>query len=150
MVRKQKNPPLTNKPPHSIENQVVSVREEYEGILPHPRIIEGYEKNCPGAADRILSMVVEETKHRQKLEEREQENIHDCRKHVLKEEIKFNLRGQLYGFIILMTCLIFGFYLVIIGKNLGGYGTIVSSIILAVASVVYKKKHQNNDNEYIE
>ena len=36
--------------------KVTGVRHEYKGIIPPPSIIDGYEKNCPGATDRILAM----------------------------------------------------------------------------------------------
>lgn len=31
-------------------------RETFQGPLPHPRHLQGYEEICPGAADRIISM----------------------------------------------------------------------------------------------
>ena len=30
--------------------------EQYSGIIPPPSVIDGYERNCPGATDRILKM----------------------------------------------------------------------------------------------
>ncbi len=52
---------LTKKTPSSgedfspvIEQKLVA--EQFLGPLPHPNILEGYEKLLPGTADRIISM----------------------------------------------------------------------------------------------
>ena len=42
--------------------KVTGVRHEYKGIIPPPSIIDGYEKNCPGATDRILAMTENQLK----------------------------------------------------------------------------------------
>lgn len=52
-------------------------RLEYSGIIPPPAIIEGYERNCPGATDRILAMAEEELINKRILETKEQENIRE-------------------------------------------------------------------------
>lgn len=53
MVRKSKSPMSNN------DKKEVIVKQQhikhYSGIIPHPEIVEGYERNCPGATDRIIS-----------------------------------------------------------------------------------------------
>ena len=73
MARKAKNPMVSK----NSKEMVVSKQEieHYSGIIPHPNIVEGYEKICPGAADRILAMTENELKNKQELERMEQENI---------------------------------------------------------------------------
>jgi uncharacterized membrane protein len=42
-----------------------AVEEQFSGPIPHPNILESYNRILPGAAERILSMAEEEQKHRQ-------------------------------------------------------------------------------------
>jgi len=111
--------------------------EQYSGIIPPPSVIDGYERNCPGATDRILKMTENELKNKQELDKKEQENIHLCRKKALEFDIKHNTRGQVLGFILLFTMLVGGFALVFIGKEIGGYATIVSSVSLGLGSLIW-------------
>ena len=105
-------------------------QEQYSGIIPHPSIVEGYERNCPGATDRILAMT---------------ENQLKCNQELAKiENIK---RGQILGFVILLTMIIGGFILIIFGKDAGGYGTIVASIMLGISSVIWNNKSKKEQEE---
>ena len=45
--------------------------EQYSGIIPPPSVIDGYERNCPGATDRILKMTENELKNKQELDKKE-------------------------------------------------------------------------------
>ena len=111
--------------------------EQYSGIIPPPSVIDGYERNCPGATDRILKMTENELKNKQELDKKEQENIHLCRKKAPEFDIKHNTRGQVLGFILLFTMLVGGFALVFIGKEIGGYAAIVSSVSLGLGSLIW-------------
>ena len=70
----------------------------------------------------------------------EQENINQCRLRILEIEAKNSRYGQVLGFIILFTMIAGGFFLVFIGRSIGGYATIVSSIMLGLAAVLYNKR----------
>lgn len=48
--------------------QVIRQEEHHQGPLPHPKILEGYEKTCPGAADRIITMAEKQQDHRMEME----------------------------------------------------------------------------------
>ena len=82
--------------------KVTGVRHEYKGIIPPPSIIDGYEKNCPGATDRILAMTENQLKSTQTLDKLDQENKNECRKLILKQDGEFIKRGQIMGFVILL------------------------------------------------
>jgi uncharacterized membrane protein len=43
-----------------------AVEEQFSGPIPHPNILESYNRILPGAAERILSMAEEEQKRRTK------------------------------------------------------------------------------------
>lgn len=42
----------------------------FRGPIPPPNILSGYEKLLPGAADRILSMAENQTRHRHSIEKK--------------------------------------------------------------------------------
>ena len=113
-------------------------------------LIEGYEKNCSGATDRILAMTENQLKSNQELSKLDQENINECRKEALRAEIENVKRGQILGFILILIMLLGGFILVILGKDAGGYASIVASIMLSIGSVIWNnmsKKEQEKEDE---
>ena len=131
---------------------LIQQQEQYSGIIPHPSIIEGYEKNCSGATDRILAMTENQLKSNQELSKLDQENINECRKEALRAEIENVKRGQILGFILILIMLLGGFILVIPGKDAGGYASIVASIMLSIGSVIWNnmsKKDQEKEDEDI-
>ena len=63
---------------------------------------------------------------------------------MLKSDIEYNKRGQIFGFILLFIMIIGGFVLVYIGREVGGYGAIIGSITIAIGSVIWNKQ-KNKD-----
>lgn len=145
MVRKQK---ITNSNPKELKEYSVSHQEiKYSGIIPPPNIIEGYERNCKGATDRILAMTENELKHNHELELLEQKSIIECRNKMLESEIASFKRGQFFGFILMLLALIGSFYLVLENHEIGGYATAIGTILFYFGSVIYKKKIQKQENK---
>lgn len=66
---------------------IIAKQQFFEGPIPPPAILEGYEKICPGAADRILKMAESVTEHVNSVER----DVIDAK----KKEVE---RGQLFGF----------------------------------------------------
>ena len=59
-------------------------------------------------------------------------------------------KGQILGFILILIMLLGGFILVILGKDAGGYASIVVSIMLSIGSVIWNsmsKKEQEKEDE---
>jgi len=81
-------------------------------------------------------MTENQLKSSQEIELSEQNNINECRLTMLKSDIEYNKRGQIFGFILLFTMIIGGFVLVYIGREVGGYGAIIGSITIAIAGVI--------------
>lgn len=50
------------------KEEITAYLEMYSGPIPHPKILEGYQKLYPGAAKEIIDNGVEESKHRRELE----------------------------------------------------------------------------------
>lgn len=101
--------------------QALSISEQYSGPIPHPRIIEGYEKIIPGAADRILTMAEKEAEHR-----------HEMDGKFYKTDSRDSLLGILSAFILTGILAIGG--IVIILKVPETWGT-VTGCIMAGGSV---------------
>ena len=100
MVRKSKSPMSNN------DKKEVIVKQQhikhYSGIIPHPEIIEGYERNCPGATDRILAMTENQLKSSKEIELSEQNNINECRLTMLKSDIEYNTKRTNIWFYIII------------------------------------------------
>lgn len=56
---------------HRLERRVeIRMAEYFQGPLPHPRTLEGYERVVPGAANRVLVQFEEQSLHRRTMESR--------------------------------------------------------------------------------
>lgn len=137
------------------EKRLVSQKVEYKGIIPPPNIIDGYEKNCKGATDRILAMTENELKHKHEMELLEQKSIMECREKMLKSENENFKRGQFFGFILMIIALVGSFVLILKDHEIGGYTTAVGIVFFYFASVMYRHKIENSkpkdeENENIE
>ena len=71
--------------------------EHFSGPLPHPSIMEHYERIVPGSANRIIVKFESQTEHRQKMESR-----------FISAEVFRSVGGLVGGFIIAMTAMIGG------------------------------------------
>lgn len=54
--------------PKETKEEIIAHLEMYRGPIPHPDILEGYQKLYPDAAKEIIDNGVEESRHRRKLE----------------------------------------------------------------------------------
>lgn len=136
MVRKTKD---SQKQVISKQSHIIAV-ENYKGDIPHPSIVAGYEQMCPGATERILKMAESETYHRQQLQNKELDNAIDLRTKELEYNIKYNTRGQIFTFILLLSCILGGIILLYLGRDIGGYGMLITSVISVVAILVNQSK----------
>jgi len=81
----------------------------FQGPLPHPEILAGYDQVLPGAADRIITMAEKNQGHRHALEAK-----------VIPAGIRSERIGQILAFILYLTTLASGTYLVAAGKETVG------------------------------
>lgn len=105
---------------------LVTQKEEYSGPIPHPDHLRQYEEISHGSADRLITMAEKQSDHRQETE-----------RTVIKAEILYKKRGQIFGFILAIICLICGFVLLFMGKNTEGFSTIIGTIGVMVGAFVY-------------
>lgn len=98
--------------------------QHFSGPLPHPEILEGYERVVPGAAKRIIDWVEDESSFRRR--ESSQQRDSDNRKDYLGMAMSFLLTGGIVGS---------GVFLLHEGKSIGGIAALVASLVPFGASI---------------
>lgn len=115
------------------------MQSSYSGPIPSASELKKYEDILPGAADRILTMAENQSKHRQKMEMK-----------MLEANIKAERAGQIFGFIIFFSALAVGATLMILGQNAVGLITALGSLAAIIGLFVYSrysmKKELNSKN----
>ncbi len=113
------NPLLKDVPEEAIEyllERVHKIYQEeqysYEGELPHPVILEGYEKFYPGATKRIIDNLIDDDNHKRSLELA-----------LVTSEIRNTAKGMNYALIVVIVT--------VCGACLSAYlgSTVIGSII---------------------
>lgn len=110
---------------------IVAKKEEYSGPIPHPDHLEKYEKILSGSANRILGMAENQSIHRQNIENK-----------LLEAEIKYKNKGQNFGFIISIICIIGGIVMLFFGKNLQGFITLIGAVSMLISAFLYGNKNK--------
>lgn len=105
---------------------IIEMRQEMSGPLPHPMILEGYEKTLNGAANRVIIMAEDNARNR-----------HEINHKIVDADIKRSNKGQVLGFILsilfigaAIVCSYFNqpFPASILG--IGGFSSIISIFVL--------------------
>lgn len=104
------------------------------GPLPLPEHFKKYEEILPGSAERILTMAENQSTHRQELE-----------KCVIYSSTRNETLGVIFAFIIFMTTIGLGAWLLYNNKNVGGLATIASAVFGGVGVFIYGKKKQREE-----
>jgi uncharacterized membrane protein len=108
----------------------------FSGPLPPPDALDRYNQILPGAAERIIAMAEDQHAHRQGLE-----------KHVIHSNVAAQRLGTILGFIVAMTVVIGGMYLVHEGKGVEGMAAILTALASLVGVFVYSKREQQKELE---
>lgn len=106
----------------------------YSGPLPPPEVLERYNEILPGAAERIISLAESQHHHRQELE-----------KCVITSNVKAQKLGTVLGFIVSMTVVIGGMFLIHEGKSTAGLATTLTALASLVGVFVWSKHEQQRD-----
>ena len=67
----------------------------FSGPIPPPQLLEGYNKIVKDGPERIFIMAEKQSSHRMQLED-----------HTIKEQLKQSQRGQWFGFILALICIL--------------------------------------------
>lgn len=113
-----------------LQSQIVEIRSQtFSGPLPPPQALLDYERACPGAAERILAMAEKQAEHRRAMETRNQ--VQGGRREQL---------GMALGFVVAMTAILGGIYLIANGAQVEGLTSIVTALAGLVGVFVYARR----------
>lgn len=126
----------------------VSVRAEWSfaGPLPPPPILEGYDRVCPGAAQRILDWVEQEGSHRRSLEE----TAVNAQVESMRREFREARVGQFCATVITLAFVVAGAYMVTTGQPVAGTifgGVGLSGIVTAFIYGRTKRQLESPSNQ---
>jgi len=132
MGRKNRNHGIA--PTQNAELRIQAMMRSFSGPLPPPEALERYNQILPGAAERIIAMAEGQHSHRLELE-----------KHVITSNVSAQKLGTVLGFIVAMTVVIGGMFLVHEGKSGEGLAAILTALASLVGVFLYSKHEQQKD-----
>ncbi len=97
---------------------MAAVRQEFQGPIPPPELLRGYDEIVPGAADRIITVMEKQVDHRIAME----------RTVITGDNIRAYL-GIAAGFVFAMTLLVLSAWLIVSGFTVAG--TVLGGLNLA-------------------
>ena len=106
-----------------------SVSLQYSGPVPHPSIVEGYEKFCPGAAERFMCMAEQEQQRQIDADKRDSDNF------------RLGLVASMLVMVLLFGFMFFCAYLRLEAALIAALGVpLVGAIGSIIAQFVWRKK----------
>lgn len=124
------NPKQTTAVAQYVETRALT----FSGPLPPPELLARYNDAVPNGAERLLAMAERQSAHRESLEAA-----------VVTANIHSQKRGTWFGFIIAMTAILGGIYLVVIGKSSQGLAAIISSLAALTGVFIYGKAKEGKE-----
>jgi uncharacterized membrane protein len=114
------------KPDASKNNKVVQLSAAaFAGPLPHPSLLEQYNRVISNGAERIMRMAEQEGEHRHYIEKR----LVDAQASQLK-------LGSIFAFVLGMTTVVGGLVLLYLGKDIGGLGSLIAGLGAIVVAFI--------------
>lgn len=119
------------------QDELVAFRQEiFVGPLPHPELLAGYERACPGSAERIVGMAEKQAGHRRSLEIK-----------ALEASIRKDWTGQIMAFSLSMTVCGGGIYLLAHGEGLGGLTALLTPLIGLAGMFLASKRESRSSSQ---
>lgn len=100
----------------------------HSGPIPSPEVIGGYEKVLAGSADRIIKMAEKEQDHRHRFQFRNQTH-----------QATLTFMGQVFAFLMGISGIGGGIYLVKNDKSIAGFGVFFTSLASLVGLFFYNR-----------
>lgn len=113
---------------------LVVEQELFLGPLPHPKHLTEYAKISPDIPERIMRMAENQSDHRRQLESA-----------IVASNLKLEVRGQVFGFVIAMSAVIGGIYLMANGQSLEGAATAISAVAGLVALFFWVRRERKQE-----
>jgi len=142
----RKNPSGITMPegqPAPANRHIITEQFAFQGPIPHPSILAGYEQVLPGAADRIISLAESETKHRHEMEKK----ILDAEIAGNRSEVREVLMGQVFAFIIALSTIGSGAYTAVNGAQFAGSIIGTAGVSGLVYVFIMGRKNPKNNNQ---
>ena len=120
--------------------QQISYSEFYQGPLPSPKDMKGYQEINPDFPDRIMQMTEKQLDHKIAMEQK-----------ALNAGIQSALRGQIIAAFLFLTVLGVGTYMIYTGKDVGGWSLVFLALVCVITSIALgtasSKQQKNNISE---
>ncbi len=111
-------------------------QKSFQGPIPPPEDLQGYEEVLPGASNRIVTMAEENSKHRRSME-----------KTIIEGNISLSKRGQWMGFFLAIFFVLIALFLAFNGyQKLGGI-LITTTLIGALVIFVLHERPWESKNK---
>jgi uncharacterized membrane protein len=138
--KKKKNKPIAVKNNGGTRGDRLLVQQEiHSGPLPAPQVLEGYERICPGAAERIIAMAEAQGRHRQQMERETLAASVEWQNKMFAEA----RRGQFCALAIGMAAIITGGLVVAAGHPVSGSILGGSGVAGLVSAFIYDRKNSS-------
>ncbi|HLA85096.1 MAG TPA: DUF2335 domain-containing protein [Thermoguttaceae bacterium] len=126
---RQLSPDMSPEPKLSIlaqQKTLIHHQSSFSGPIPSPADLKAYNEIEPGLADRIVKMAEAQSQHRQSLESQ-----------VIISDIRRSWGGLIAGFIVAMTGLVGGIFLIHQGHDSAGVALVGTSLASIIGVFVY-------------
>lgn len=125
------------------------IAEQFQGPIPPPSVLRGYEEISPGFAKRIIAMAESETKHRQAMERK----VLDAEIQGQTFEAQDTKRGQYCGLVIGIVAILTGGLCGLTGAEwtgsfigAGGVVGLVSAFVIGRRQGLNEKNSNSSDS----
>ena len=110
--------------------------KSFSGPLPPPESLAEYEQISPGFADRIIQMAEKEQGHRHQLDEQR-----------WPAQKKLLSRGQVFAFILSLSIVIGGIWLLLEDKQISGFVTLLGAIGVVAGPFIYTMRWKRKQTQ---
>lgn len=114
--------------------EILVAHEHFVGPLPHPEHLSAYERIIPGAAERIVQMAELQADHRRAMESK-----------VVESGVRLVSRGQIFGFIAVMTALVGGIGLMAFDKPIWGAAVSLTALTSLAGVFVWSRRQKSRE-----
>ena len=122
--------------PDNKQHLQIVQQSQFSGPLPPPAILAQYDKVVPGAAERILAMAEEQSRHRRAIELQ-----------VVSSEIADARRGLRYGLVIGVTAIVGGVVISLYGYPVAGTIFGGAFLVALVGTFIYGSQQRRRERE---
>jgi uncharacterized membrane protein len=113
---------------------IIAQLAQYSGPLPPPKYLADYDAIVPGSAKEIVEAMIEQGRHRRKIELSESEHIQSMDKVIIEGDSRRAYWGLIAGFVIAIGVVASGSLLIFNGHDWAGT-TMVTTIIVGLVGV---------------